>query len=289
MNFPQNDIPLTEAFARIYRNKLRIAMYVAVGASLGALVAFTARPVYVSEIVMLPQSPNSQGGAGGVAKRLSGLASVAGIALGGNQDSDSRDAAIATLSSYQTLSTFLSTEGIQKTILDQSSTLDLLSSLSLNRPQTMWEAVRKFKDRMVITQEKDSSLIRLSIEWYDPALASKWTNHLVSLADARLRAQALDTARGRIVYLQKELESNPILAVRGVISGMMENELRTMATAGADKEFAFRIIDPAIPAERPTRPHRLLLLIAFTFCSLFLGSIVAVLFDRPRISKSENA
>jgi uncharacterized protein involved in exopolysaccharide biosynthesis len=279
MSLSQTDIPFTEAIGRIFRNWRLIAACTIVTAGIGVATALTARRVFVSETVMVPLSQNSQGIGGGIAKRLSGLASVAGITLGGSQENDSRDAAIATLSSYQTLSTFLSTEGIQKQVLDESRR-DLFSSLGIEHSNTMWEAVREFKKHLFVTQEKDSSLIRLSIEWYNPASASVWTNHLVAFADARIRSRALDTARGRITFLQKELEHNPILAVRDVISGMMENEFRTMATADADKEFAFRIIDPAIPAERPARPHRVFIVAAFGLCGLLFGSILAVLFDR---------
>jgi uncharacterized protein involved in exopolysaccharide biosynthesis len=287
-NLSRSDIPLSEAIARIIRKKGFIALCLAIGTAVGTLIAFTARSVFVSEIVILPQSDNSQGGGGGIAKKLSGLASAAGIALGGNQENDSRDAAIATLSSYQTLSTFLAHEGIQKTVLTESSRWNPLATLGQLPHQSMWEAVREFKDRMIVTQEKDSSLVRVSFEWYDPVSASRWTNDLVALVDAGLRMQALNTAKGRITYLQKELENNPVVPVREVIAGMMENELRTMATAGADKEFAFRIIDPAIPAERPTRPKKLLIMAAFAFCGLFFGSIVAVLFDRSRTTSDKN-
>jgi len=276
MNPSQTDIPLTEAVARIRRDWRRIALYAVIGALLGAVFAFTSRRIYVSEILMLPINQNAQGGVGGIAKQLSGLASMTGISLGGIQGNDSRDTSIATLSSYQTLSTFLSTEGIQQTVLTEAG--------ADREHQTTWRAVREFQKHLTISQEKTSNLVKLSIEWYDPQSASAWTNHLVALADAKLRAQALDTARGRIAFLEKELLSNQIVAVREVISGMMENELRTLATADADKEFAFRIIDPAIPAETPARPHRLLITAAFGCCGLLLGCIFAVLSDRSRVT-----
>jgi uncharacterized protein involved in exopolysaccharide biosynthesis len=133
-----------------------------------------------------------------------------------------------------------------------------------------------------ITQAKDSSLIRVAIEWYDPVSASNWTNDLVALVDAKLRARALETARARMTYLQKEFESNPVVAVREVVSGMMESELRTIATAGADREFAFRVIDPAIRAELPARPRRSLIIVGFAFCGLLVGAIFAVLSSRYR-------
>jgi uncharacterized protein involved in exopolysaccharide biosynthesis len=286
MNVSQNDIPLTEAVRRILRRKRLIALNIAVGIAIGALIAFATRPIFVSEVVMLPQSQDSQNGAGGLAKRLSGLASVAGLSLGGS--ADTRDAAIATLSSYQTLSTFISAEGIEARVLRESSQGSLLSGLGAAHADTMWEAVRAFKDHLVVAQAKDSNLVRLSIEWYDSASASKWTNDFVAFADAKLRANALETARGRLAFLQKELEGNPIMSIREVISGMMENELRTVVTAGADKEFTFKVIDPAIPAERRTRPHRLLIITAFALCGLFLGAILAVIFDQPVKSADNN-
>jgi hypothetical protein len=281
MNLSRHDIPLSEAIARILHRKRLIGILFAVGVALGSLIAFTARPIFVSEVLMLPQSPDSQNGGGGISKKLSGIASAAGFALGGGGDSDERDAAVNTLSTYKTFSGFLAAENIQKKVLEESGKWNPIAFFNRSAHPTMWEAVHEFKDHVDITPAKDSSLLKLSVEWYDPISASDWANHLVAFADSELRAKALDTARARINYLQKELENNPIVPVREAISEMMENELRTMVTASADKEFTFRVIDPAIPAEKRTRPHRILIMAALGFCGMFLGSIIAVISDRP--------
>jgi uncharacterized protein involved in exopolysaccharide biosynthesis len=281
MNVAESDLSLADAIHRIVKNKWRVLACVAVGVIAGILVAVLSRRVYVGEVVVVPQSASSGGKTESVAKRLSGLASIAGISVGG-EGGENRDIAIATLTSYQTISTFLGSEGIQQKVLDEVSRGWPEALFARRRPSTTWEAVRAFREHMLLVPDKDSSLVRLSIDWYDPISASRWANGLVALADAQLRSVALSTARGRLNYLQKELENNPVVAVREVVSGMMEENLRTLATAGADREFAFRVIDPAVAAERAVRPKRLLIVVAFGSAGLLFGILAAIFVVRPR-------
>jgi uncharacterized protein involved in exopolysaccharide biosynthesis len=76
--------------------------------------------------------------------------------------------------------------------------------------------------------------------------------------------------------LTKEFNENSVVAVREAVSSIMENEVRSIAVAKGDKQLAFYVIDPAIPAERAVRPKRVLICAAFAFVGLLIGLAWAV-------------
>jgi uncharacterized protein involved in exopolysaccharide biosynthesis len=280
MNSTLTDIPLTEALRRVRKSRKSIIAFCLFGAIVGTIVAISTRAVYVGEVTLVPEGASTGAATAAIAKRLSGLASIAGISVGG-QGNSTRDAALATLESYKIAADFLSGEGLEGKVVEAHSKRDLLALLGRKPRITTWEAVRDFREHMSVSQDKDTSLVHVSVEWYDPVSASTWANRLVALTDSRLRALALENARARLDYLQREMEKTTVLSIQQLIASMMEDDLKTLATAGADRNYAFNVIDPAVPADKPTRPKRFLIIVAFAFAGLVIGVLASLLSSHP--------
>jgi uncharacterized protein involved in exopolysaccharide biosynthesis len=64
-----------------------------------------------------------------------------------------------------------------------------------------------------------------------------------------------------------------VVEVQRSIYNLIESETKTLMLANVRTEFAFTVIDPAVPPERKYRPHRSL----YVLFGLFLGFAIGVL------------
>jgi uncharacterized protein involved in exopolysaccharide biosynthesis len=274
-NAQSGDITISEATRRIRRRWVAVLVCTIVGLICGALTAFLLKREYLGEVTLVPQGHESGGQLESIAKRVSGLASVAGINIGsGSGQSNDRDVALATLSSYELVAGFIEREGIRDAF--QKAQNSSWSSLWGHKPLSVWETVQAFKKRYDVTEERTSSVIHVRVTWSDPVEASRWANGIVEYADQTLRGRSLQTSQNRLEYLTKVFNDTSVVAVREAVSTIMESEVRSIAIAKADKQFAFYVIDSAIPAERPVRPQRALICVAFASVGLLGGIAWAV-------------
>jgi uncharacterized protein involved in exopolysaccharide biosynthesis len=274
MNEFSGDIPISEAITRIRARWKYLTLMLLSGVVLGTIIAWALRPVYVSEVLLATKESSGMGGIGGLAKQFSGIASVAGINLGGS-DTD-RDVAKATLTSLETLSEFIAKENVKAELLKNSAP-HIAGIEFASTSDSMWRAIKTLNDRVEVVPEKRSGLLRLRVEWYDAETSAKWANEIVALADFRLRRDALKTAEARLAYLQARMTEGGAVAVQDAVAQVMVDTLRTIMMAGADREFSIRVVDKAVPSERPARPRKKLIVVAFGSLALFVGMIWAVL------------
>ena len=128
----------------------------------------------------------------------------------------------------------------------------------------------KKKIRTVTTDAK-SGLVTLTVRWTDPHTAAKWANDLVHLTNQYRRERAIKESEQNIAYLTAEAGKTDVLGVRQAIYSILQNEISKMMLARGNEQYALKVIDPAIPPEKPASPMPALwTLIAF------LGSMVFV-------------
>jgi uncharacterized protein involved in exopolysaccharide biosynthesis len=263
------DITLAEALRRIRGRWIAVASLTILGAVCGLIIGLVLPREYLGEVLLVPQAHESGGQLESLARRVSGLASVAGINIGGGGQSNDRDVAMATLTSYELMSGFIEREGVRAAFeREQRSSW---FSMFDRQPLTVWKTVRAFKERYSVTEDRTSSVVHVRVIWTDPVEASRWANAIVEYADQVLRKRALLTSESRLEYLTKEFNDSSVVAVRQAVSAIMESEVRSIAVAKADKQYAFYVIDAAIPAERPVRPQRAVICIALALLGLLLG------------------
>ena len=262
------DLSLIEAIHALMSSKWLVAAGCAAGAVLGLLLGFFLRPVYQAE-VLIDLQQGSQNQLQRLAQRYSGLAAIAGIDVSGSLGDDT-GATLATLSSYQLLSSFITSEDIRKELMQGTRAPIWLRWMGAER-DSMWEAVQRFRAHLQVEKDKETGLVHVQVQWYEPETASRWANRLVGRADATLRERALRTSRLRLEQLKRQLETTALVSVRDALSNVMEGELRTIAMAQADEEFALRVIDPAITPETPIRPRTLLIIVLM----MMLGTLAS--------------
>ena len=89
-----------------------------------------------------------------------------------------------------------------------------------------------------------------------------------------------------MTYLQGRMNEPGAVAVQEAVAQVMVDTLRTITMAGADQEFAIKVVDKAVVSERPARPRKKLVIFAFGALALFVGVIWAVMRPIKRVAVS---
>lgn len=219
-------------------------------AIIGAVVSSLMQPIYAASVVMIPASERNDLGAslGASIGALSGLAAVAGVNLAST--STETEEAIAVLKSREFSDHFISDLKLATRFFEKEWDAATSTWRRSSKGPTASQAFRYF-DRNVrtIVQDRRSSLVTLRIHWKDPIEAAQWANELVRRLNAEMRLSAIEAANKSIVYLERELAKAAVLEARNAVSRLIEAQMNRRMLATVSDEFAFRVIDKAVPSD----------------------------------------
>jgi uncharacterized protein involved in exopolysaccharide biosynthesis len=251
-------------------------------------------PEYVASVTLVPAS--SQGSSSGLGSlssavsQFSGLASLAGVNIG--QTSGRKAVALATLKSRLLLNRYITRHNLLPILFarDWNVKTGKWRFSNPKRDPTLWEADQLF-DKGIRTVKADarSGVVKLTIKWHDPVLAAQWANGLVDLTNNYLRQQTIDETRRDLAYLRNEITKTDVVGVRNALYSLMETELKTLMIATGRKQFAFRIVDPAIAPQRQISPRPLLWTLAGALFGIIAGCFIAVIRETLAEARVENA
>jgi uncharacterized protein involved in exopolysaccharide biosynthesis len=125
--------------------------------------------------------------------------------------------------------------------------------------------------------------VTIDIDWNDAAVAAQWANGFVALANERIRARAISEATRNIAFLTKQISQTNVVEVQHALYGLIENETKTLMLASARMDYAFTVIDPAVPPERKYRPRRSLIVLGGTLAGLAIG--IALAYARSAVAR----
>jgi uncharacterized protein involved in exopolysaccharide biosynthesis len=129
-----------------------------------------------------------------------------------------------------------------------------------------WTVFEKFSKKVLsVTQDKKTGLVTLAVEWRDPILAAQWANRLVVKLNLELRQRAVEEGEKSIVFLEQQIEQTSIADLRSVLFKLIEEHIKSITLAKVNDEYALKVIDPAVPPEKTTKPKRILIvMLGFT-------------------------
>jgi uncharacterized protein involved in exopolysaccharide biosynthesis len=253
----------------VWDNKRLIGLVGLLFAIVAGVLAFTTPPVFRAEVVVVAVRERDANG-NGISSQLGALTSLVGVTLG--QNGGNGPAADAVLDSRRLVEEFIKRN-------------ELLPVLSLNarKPPTLWLAVKSFKEgSLTIRKDVRKGITTLAVDWTDPALAARWANGLIALANDLIRTRALDDASRNINYINRQLEQTNTVEMRQVLFDIIKNETKTLMLANGRADYAFEIVDPAVTPERKVSPHRSIYVAVGLALGMFLGTIIAFVRDRNR-------
>ena len=288
----EDEINLLDYWRILMRFKWLIVFITGISGAASIALAFHMTPIYRAEVTLAPVTEEKTGGLAALAGQFGGLASLAGVNLGGG--SGKVEEAIATLESRQFTDQFIQDKNLlphlYQDLWDESS-----KSWKVEDPKdtpTLWKAF-KFFDESVrsVSSDNKSGMYTLAIEWHDPELATQWANELVARINAHQKKAAIEESKKSIEYLQNQANETSIVEMRQAIFRLIEAQTKNIMLANVRDEFVFKVIDPAVVPERPIKPKKKLMailgvLVGFML-SVFLAFFIAFIKKQKTLGEDE--
>jgi uncharacterized protein involved in exopolysaccharide biosynthesis len=257
-------------FAVLWAKRWIIAALTVSFAALAILYALNATVWYRADVLMVQAESNAVPASLG---SLGGLASLAGISIG---EAGVSRVPIAVLKSRDFARDFIAAEGIESALLDAAASGSLFSRR--DKKPDVRDAVAFFDENVrFVGEDEKTGLVKLAVTWVDPEIAAAWANKLIVSANERLRRQALDDAERSINYLRSEISSTNVVTLQQSLGKVLESEMQRMLVARGNEEFAFKVIDRAVPPRDKFRPMRTLIAIGGVFLGFLVGVAVALI------------
>jgi Chain length determinant protein len=233
---------------------------------------------YQAATIVSPMSASGSGGqlaglASGGASPLNGLASLAGISLGG----DSKK--------FESLAV-LQSEALTEKFISENNLLPVLywkrwdARLGRWKPDqagpepTLWTANQYFKKRIrIVATDTKTGLSTLTISWTDPKVASQWANGLVKLTNDYLRDQAIEESERNVAYLREQASKIDEVGIKQVIYTILQSEISKIMLARGNDQYALKVIDPAFAPEKPSSLSAVVWVVSGFIGGLLISSV----------------
>lgn len=276
------EIGWRDLVAEVVRTKWLIVLLVVLGGVSGIVTAVARAKWYEARIVVVPAEDSGGGGLGalgGLASQFSGLASIAGLALGeGGKSAE----IIAVLQSELMTSRFIEKNDLLPVLFSNKwdATTQKWKDDDVDNVPTLWSGNRYFARKVRdVSQDAKTGLVTLTIRWKDPKLAALWANELVAQTNEYLRAKALAESERSVEYLTSQAEQARVVEARRAMNALLEQEINKAMIAQGREEYALRVVDPAVPPEKSANAGKVMLGALFGV----LGGILALAFVFVRV------
>jgi uncharacterized protein involved in exopolysaccharide biosynthesis len=274
-----DDSIFDRGIAFLFRHKGALTLMAILGGAAGFAVSYCFTPLYTADSVLIPSDEMlgiSQSGALG---SLGGLASLVGVNMpGGSKQNE----AVETLRSRGLARTYIESNGLLPIIFRNKWDSAGHSWRPSMRVPTLEDGYREFDKKIrSIVENRKSGLVNISVTWDDPKLAKQWVNGLVEGANDLLRKQAIERSTRNLEYLKQASDATSIMEVKTTIYKLMETEIKKQMIASGDRNYAFRVVDPAVVPERKVFPKRSIFLV----CGALIGALAwsAIVVVKSRI------
>jgi LPS O-antigen subunit length determinant protein (WzzB/FepE family) len=274
------DLDLMSLSSKIWQGKWLIIGVTAAFTLSSAGLVLTLQSWYRAEVLLAPVRTKSAADLAGPLGSLGGLASLAGLTLGGNTSEplavlESRDLAREFVEQQNLLPVFFARRWDAK-----------LARWTPADPQD-WPDVRDGVKYLInavrtVKEDKKTGLVTLTIEWKDAKTAADWANLYADRANERIRARALLEAQANVDFLEHELATTSVVTLQQSIGRLLDTELQKVMLARENKEFAFRVIDRAEVPKWRVWPKRVQTVALATVIGGALSTYLVLLRDTIR-------
>lgn len=302
-NLADDEIDLRELFAVIWQGKWIIIAITALFAVASVFYAINQPNIYKSEALLAPAEEQQGGGLGALAGQFGGLASLAGVNLGGGS-SNKAQLAIEVLKSRQFTSDFIKKHNIlpdlmaaeswnmqTNTVVYDNEMYDAQNNKWVRevaapfKPEpSMQEAYKEFSKIISASTDKESGMVKISIEHVSPTVAQQWVDWLIKDINQTMKQRDVLEAIKSTDFLTQQLEQTKIADIRAVLYKLVEEQTKTIMFAKVRDEYVFKTIDAALVPEEKFKPKRALICVL----GVLLGGMLSVMIVLIRYFVSED-
>ena len=287
-----DEIDLRELFMVLWAGRKLIVFVTAVFAVFAVIYALKIPNQYKATAVVAPAQSGGSSMLGAMASQFGGLASLAGIELGGSEGSEAQEA-MEIMQSWGFIETFINKNNLAVEVFAaegwdaQNNKLSINSDLYdseqkqwvRNPPAgktiepTSWELYQVFSERLLVSSDKKTGLVSVSVEYYSPLIAKQWVDLYIATINDYMRDRKLAQVNRNIEYLEVQIDKTAIAGMREVFYQVIEEQIKNKMLAEASPEYAFTTVSRAMLPEEKSQPKRALICIMATL----LGGMLSVL------------
>ena len=287
-----DEIDLRELFGVLWAGSRKIIAITAVFAFVSVIYALSVSDQYKATVLLAPAQSDSSDLSGALG-RLGGLASLAGVDIGGG-DSSEAQMAQEIMKSWSFIDVFIAennisvevyaAEGwsrgsnelqIDDDIYDAETKTWLVENGNTGEvgPPSSWVLFEAFSELLVVSENKKSGLVSVSIEYYSPQIAKQWLDMYVAAINAHMQQRQMEKVTNNINYLQAQIEKTSIAEMREVFYTIIAEQTKNKMMTEASPEYAFVAVSPSMVPEVTSQPQRRFI------CTLgtLLGGMLSVL------------
>jgi uncharacterized protein involved in exopolysaccharide biosynthesis len=258
----ENEIDVMSLWWLVWDQKYLVLAISLLGGVIATYLALTAIPLYRAQVVVTEVRDTGMGGAGSLMGQIGGLASIAGLNLGESGPNAERPAVLAS-------------RGLVAAFVKRYNLAPLINR-NAKGPSSEWVAVERFRKSVVaLIDDKIKGTTTITMDWRDPAVAARWANDFVGLANELLRGRAIDESTRNLEFLNQQLAQTNVVEIQQAIYRLIEGETKSLMLAHGRVEYAFTIVDPAVPPEVRVSPRRALMVISGLVIGGVCGAFIA--------------
>lgn len=289
-----DEIDLLALLRSLLRHKLSIFMLTLLF-GVGALgVALTTPNTYQAEVLISSSQNKSGGGLSALASQYGSMAALAGIDLGSGDTG--MESAMALLQSRKFIISMIEEENLKPVLFPKSwdseakawlmpapSTVSRIKNIFATEVEPVdpvpsdLAAFKAFDDLFSVSKDKLSGLVTIKMQSEDPQWAAYIANKIIIRLNEYLRNEAILQSDSNIRYLEQEIADTPLVEFKTALYELVESESRNKMFANVNKEYAFKVIDPALVPEQAVKPKRALILVLGVMLGFMLGCAQALI------------
>lgn len=285
-----DEIDLSELFAVLWASKLRIIAITIIFASASLIYALITPNQYQATAIMAP-SQSDGGDLSGAFAQLGGLASLAGVSIGGGEITESQIAQ-EIMMSWSFIENFITENDIAVPVYAAEGWNDKTNKLQIDpdiydihsktwlieddngqrRPPSSWELYESFSKRFAVSEDKQTGLIYVSIEFFSPEIAKNWLDLYILAINKHMQERQVAKVSRNIEYLEAQIKKTDIAEMQEVFYIIIQEQIKSKMLAKASPDYAFTAVSPSMVPEEESQPKRAIICILGTL----LGGIFSV-------------
>ncbi len=291
-----DEIDLRELFSVIWQGKWLIIAITAVFAIGSVALALYLPNIYKSEALLAPAAEEQGGGLSALASQFGGLASLAGVNLGGKGGTDKTQLAIEVLKSRQFTSDFIQKHNILADLMaaekwDRDTDKLIYDEDAYNEATNTWvrevktpfkpepsmqEAYKEFSKIFSTNTDKETGMVTLSVEHLSPTVAGQWVTWLIEDINKVMKERDVAEANRSSEFLNKQIALTNVADIKAILYKLVEEQAKTIMFAEVRDEYVFKTIDPALAPEEKAKPKRALICVLGTMLGGMLGVMLVL-------------
>lgn len=294
----EDEIDLKELFNTIMKYKYKIAIFSFFVVLATLIYALSIPNSYKSQVILAPQGDSKSSSAG-----LAGLASLAGVNLGGGGSSkDPFTMLETTLKDYEfNKNIIIKYNLIEKFAKPENLVFAMGIDTFYSKPQEdedgeeisleeqIFNTNKSLSTTLSISADKTSGLITLSAEHIDRFFAKELIDIYLEELINKIKLQDMKEIDKQIEYYNKELSNTYDVSLKEQLSkslsALMQKRVFSMAN---DHYFVSKLTDSRVAyIKEKTKPKRALIMVVSMITSIILGIFMAFFFEFIRSNKND--